>query len=599
MEGHFFTTLIRWTVAFGFLIVPLICSKYFQDHFTVIKWHSVHVVAFATFFLLVLSKKVRLPRFSGHELVLVIGLIIFSFINLFVHRPLDYHGALLDRLAFLALFIVFYNLFYTREIKFQNFFPVIFLATFLVEIYAVLEMFQIYELYPYAIKRASSFFGNNNMVAQFLGISIVCQVYYLFRPQAAKLLAPKVEQETKKKGKKRKKKLPEKTIWQRINYKYVAVLCLFIFTCGYLNYLSCRSVILASVFSLGFLLYRYQAHKKWKKTLGVGVAILFMCYAIYQVRLWKALPAVKAEGNLITKLSTELSGEKDHSERSMSIRLGLWWGSLKMFLDNPLGVGTSNYSFNFLPYQRGTYAKPMERVLYSTPHNEYVRYLVEDGILFWLMGAMFIFLIMRKFLREQGPRSDLGALIVGLSLYFLVESFFQFPFMNAFPFYVSCAFWGLIFSYTNRETLKLEYKAPSVFAMGSGLMVGGYLIFANIGASFYIANTPNNLANVTWACENFPSRWLGCMYKNQKHVKQQKYSSAISELENYIQHSPYNYVALKILVVSYFQTKNPQKGCYYLWLYDHLFEDRSSLHSNLMKTCPKKAISHYQSKFTP
>ena len=61
------------------------------------------------------------------------------------------------------------------------------------------------------------------------------------------------------------------------------------------------------------------------------------------------------------------------------LRLALWSDSLRLVRDHPLGVGAGDFEHAFVPYQARGRLEPQETVVFRSPHNEYLRFLAEDG----------------------------------------------------------------------------------------------------------------------------------------------------------------------------------------------------------------------------
>ena len=553
--------LSNWVLVFFLFLIPLICSRFFQDHFTVIKWHLTHTLAAILLMYIFFQKKVVWPKLGNLELFLAMTVGFISIGNVFYLRFYDFHGPLLDRLSFLAFLYVFYFKFQSKEWKLQNFIKPILLATLFIHIYAFFEMVtpMSAHLYPYmAGVKASSLFGNTNMTAQFLGISLIFQMYVVFFIE------------------KRKEKSSPFNPWKK--WSMVALLS---FTLAYINYLACRSVMLALLIPLTGMIYYWKIwQQKVLASVTVGLTLIFML-AINNFR--------GNEDNLFSKSYSEMQREGTDNQNSMYLRLSLWESAIKLILKHPTGIGTANTEFNLVPYQVGTKVPADEKVVYNTPHNEYLRYLIEDGAMYTFMMLALLFLILKKFiklnfLQNTNPNEE-HLLILGLCFYLEVESFFQFPLLNAYPFiiYAMILAYLLVKIYPHQEK-KIPW-APPLFS-GLCFIIVAYLTWADVVATYNIANLFKEREKMEEACSIFPSRWRACLHLAQIQIEEGKLKDADKTLNQFLIQSPYHFVAIRLMGINQFKMGNLAKGCFYFYQYDKLFESKSSVHQDLVHHCP-------------
>lgn len=545
-------TAQTYLLGFFLIFIAIICSKYFQDHFTVIKWHAAHALGLALLAPLIFRQTFSWPKLSKQELFLLISLSIIGLGNIFYLRSLDFQSPLQDRLCFLILFYFFFLGFKEKKLSLIHFTVPILIATAIVDVYAFVEMITPKEshLYPYmAGVKASSLFGNTNMTAQFLGISILFQFQHLFSGAAKK-----------------------------INTKSTLLIFMFAFTLAYINYLACRSVMLALLSPLIWLSWQFRVWEKKKILLITLPLTLFFAITINNFR---------PEGNLFTKSYQEMQQQGTDNQNSMYLRLSLWESSLKLIKRNPMGVGTGNTEFNLVPFQVNTKVPADEKVVYNTPHNEYLRYLIEDGLVYTLMALALLVIWAGKFfplVQKRGARPE-DALIFALFAYYAVESFFQFPLLNAYPFVIFAMMLAYLLARTHTQESKTVRFVPQA-GLALIFIMMAYLSWANIVSSYNIANLFKVREKMQTACSIFPSRWRGCLHLTQILIEEGKLHDADQELQRFLRQSPYHFVAMRLMGINQFKLGNMARGCFYFYQYDRLFDSKSSIHRDLMQNCP-------------
>lgn len=127
---------------------------------------------------------------------------------------------------------------------------------------------------------------------------------------------------------------------------------------------------------------------------------------------------------------------------SLSSRIMIWKSAFKMLSDNPfVGIGAGNFQNTYLSYQK--YFPPYLEWAVPQPHNIFLAFWLQSGLLGLIGFCLIIFLILRSlFLTIQKKLADTVAIsLLGFFFYTLLHGIIDTPFWKndlAFLFWVFC-----------------------------------------------------------------------------------------------------------------------------------------------------------------
>jgi len=159
--------------------------------------------------------------------------------------------------------------------------------------------------------------------------------------------------------------------------------------------------------------------------LGLIGGLIFFLFFLWKKLGWtgKKIVAVSILGFLLaifypSPISQRLQSSFDLKEGSNKGRLSIWEDSGKIIADNPLlGVGLGNYALAIKPL--ATYREP----IYA--HNTYLDIAAETGILNALIWILFLWVVIRDFMKKSlnNPIFMAGAVgIIIFSIHSVVET---------------------------------------------------------------------------------------------------------------------------------------------------------------------------------
>jgi hypothetical protein len=270
---------------------------------------------------------------------------------------------------------------------------------------------------------------------------------------------------------------------------------------------------------------------------------------------------------------------------SIQLRLAVWADTLAMIRDHPLGVGTGDFEHAFLPYQARGRLQPQEEVVFRGPHNEYLRLLAEDGVLFCAVAAGLAALLAVRGRRSPARSPGLRTLVVAWGTLLAVEAAFQFP--------LALAFGALAASMTVGAALAgVETGSPPPASrvpwIAGGTLAGALLLAASlrVAASEYLyVNAPDDLGSQRKACALDPRNLPACVTAAWLEVRAGDAPAAKARLAAVLGGAPHYPPALKLLGEIAALEGDDAEACRRLEEYDALFRGRSSVHASAEQAC--------------
>jgi len=272
---------------------------------------------------------------------------------------------------------------------------------------------------------------------------------------------------------------------------------------------------------------------------------------------------------------------------SIEVRLAVWRDTLKMIGDHPLGVGTANFEHAFPPYHAAGPLLPSEALVFRGPHNEYLRFLAEDGAIFFALAMVLAVLVAARWRRS--PRGDdaMRTVVVGWGVFLAVESLFQFPFALAFGALAGAMVAGAAFAGAD--------PAPAPEARVRAWRVGGTVAAlvlaaasARVARSEYLhVKGPEDLDLQRRACALDPRNLPACVTAAWLEVRAGDSAVARTRLAGVLAGTPHYPPALKLLGEISAMEGNDDEACRLLGRYDALFRGESSVRESAAAACAR------------
>lgn len=544
----------------GFILIPIFFTSYFSEAFTPAKWLIVYLLTSLTLLTCKPSYKL-VPSKSSSTYLFFLGLAFYLLSTLVNGALSGYVNIYLDLL--MSACLIYFGFIFAKTNGLSNWLSQILLYAVLgcslVLGYACLQLLSID---PFNIGQSevfpSSFFGYQNMTAEYLGYISLLLVYGISETRHSRILR-------------------------------VYCIILLLLSLIFIGIYQSRSVWLALGIALFFWLNIFYSPKvkrftKWGLSLGIFGLLIYFAIPLYQ-ETPSDFNVVKA-GNIHLRKARVLNG-------------------IEMIKTNPwLGVGPGRFEFEYLPFHRKKTVdyEVSESLLVKAPHNGFLEAAIESGILF---AALLVFVLFQWF-RKMRIRSRETITIQSTMAFTIVQAFFAFPIENPFPFFWVMLVFGAGLTFQNIPlamplaplvtTHEVSNKSVNVW----NLRLLGVLLLAGtglFGLSQYVEF--NRHEDHQWsqvACRWFPSNWHVCMNLASVQVSEKNDAAALKTLEEILNRSPHHFLAHRLSSFVQFRQSNPEKACWHLQQFENAFRGgasksemigKSSIYDRIVKLCPK------------
>lgn len=530
--------LIPWLI---FAVLPISMTNYFGEKYSIVKWTIVFFIFFleAVNFLSCKTYVWIKDRYFSIFLGIILVGAILSLLKNF--NPVTIMGSL-EFLIFWIFFFIFLNKEQFEKTKLlKNEMP-IYAGLGCALIYATYQFFESASGGNFSVSHYNSFFGNNNMASEYILLTLPIQFMFFNDEKKAA------------------------NNWIKAITLSASIFFLLMW------YSRSTWVSLAAVISLFFILRLF--------TKKIFLSVLFAF-------------AISLTGKFYLVSSAETSEITTSKKVSAGIRKNLLTTGLAMAVDNPFGLGSSQFLFNSLAYQKFTDSPNEEGTLYKSPHNEVLKLTVEYG---WitLIGAVLLFLyLLRQLYLIRHDKNNLFVFGSYFSI-FLMSILFQFPSENAFPFIFLAMVLAHFIYLTNKSVWVFNIKNSWFKFIKISIVGFSFLMFTFFSLSYFLEfNYSRSPDYSSIACTIYPSNWRGCLNKVQIDIFSHNLNSARTGVTKELAQRPFNYVALKLLTITNFESGNFKQACGAGWLYDELFNWKSSWHSYLNEKCPAPEMKNW------
>ncbi len=508
----------------GSVFLPL-CVLPFLPGWEPSKWLLLYLITSASLIFFNYRNTFFVPRLTLFQKYILYLLLFVSLFNFFYHRVSPFEKESTDRILFWVMFF-----YYCSSLKFLNvpdkkylFIP-LFIATGIFIACAFLN-FIFFDGF------LASSFHNINKSAEFVGFSVALQMGFLS---------------------------------QYKDRLYNFILLLISSSIVYIYFTKCRSVSLGIIFVIAYLV--------WAKKMSLKSLIFILLGACFLGGFFEIV------FHYLGVFPTDLS----YKWGSTVERWHLILNTFSLFLDFPLGVGLGRYAFASIPYMKDLPNNAFnEGYFIFSPYNEPLRFLVEDGFivctLLFLFLSSFVFPFQKlKKISETCPEA------IAFLIFFISQSFFQFPLIQPFPLFLI----PFVLALTVFHTHELRpIKVP--FFQWIGRSIGLYSCFFGVVfvSSLFIAVNfihdikLNKIIYRFWKDKKIMENILFSTYVDGDYEETQKY--ALEALKN----EPQNLFAIKYLGLSTLFLGNKKLGCFYLIKYDAAYPDPSSVSEQIKKYC--------------
>ncbi len=535
--------------AIGFFLIPITTFSFFAEQYSAPKWIAVYLLSFILFFLSAIrNEKWQLPRSRSFWQVFFGWVALFGF-SVAMNRTGSYENQILDWTCLIGLMFIGFDL--TRRsdelvswIARYNFF-----ATLYIMGLGATQALG-FDLLPNLGKNEFpvSFFGFQNMTAEFVGISLLIQLYVFRKNQPCSRFLK---------------------MWR---------IFLMTLTVIYLASLHCRTVYVAIVLGLIPGFYRNVTATSLRQHLRSAVALgaVLIGFAIYEGSTLRSIAHLSGIG-------ASHSGLDQAKEGNIQIRKIRWMNTLHMMAEHPIGIGPGRFSLVYPTYHAVYQRDPesTEQMVVRSPHNDYLRVAAEiglQGVVWLLMTFVCLFRWCRSEFDSRIHHFLITDLSFGVLLYIAGLALFAFPFENAYPFYVTAVFLGIYLAVViPSATSPIGYlKAGFVLATG----VVGVLGFGYTASRYVEVVHADDLEVNAMSCRWFPSNGWTCIQAGHLALERGDVAQAEKIARHLLIEGPDNSYASHLLVLALKAKGKVTEACELAERHARLFGARSTAGSD-------------------
>jgi hypothetical protein len=180
-----------------------------------------------------------------------------------------------------------------------------------------------------------------------------------------------------------------------------------------------------------------------------------------------------------------------------------------------------------------------------------------------------------------------------VAVFLAVEAFFQFPFAMAFPALTAATMLGLAGACLAATPTAPRSRAGGVIAV----MVFAFVAFPLVRvmrAELLWVGAKDDVRAQEEACRLDPRRVEACTQAAWLRIRSGDHATGRRHLVDLLHRAPHYFPAIKLLGEDSMEEGDVRTGCFYLGLYDALFDGRSAFHDRLVAECPPAALEAAQ-----
>lgn len=211
----------------------------------------------------------------------------------------------------------------------------------------------------------------------------------------------------------------------------------------------------------------------------------------------------------------------------MEIRYSFWRNTLCLIQDHPLGVGAGSFEYVFQRYNGRCYApaEASEGLLVRNPHNMYLEFVAEMGIVGALAFFLFFFFLASEVYknRKSSPLASrwvlsLGAVILGIAA-------FEFPQDTPYTLFFIAVLTGVALSLTNGKKNPRSQKM-ALLNLAASVVVAGIFFTKAFSDHLTLYPGPDRLKGFDLACSLNKENWRACVFLGLEYVQQNDFDKA-------------------------------------------------------------------------
>lgn len=309
----------------------------------------------------------------------------------------------------------------------------------------------------------------------------------------------------------------------------------------------------------------------------------------------------------------------DYKVDTVAERFGVWGDCLNMIADRPLGIGPARFEFGLIPYATVGSRVNREWQTFRSPHNDFLRFAVEDGALAGILivglGFMIAIEATRIFFRAKVSVAQLT--LIGLLPLLVSEMCFQFPHEVAGGMFLGAMVLAAgILCFEEGEVRERDASVRSHFKIlpdwlrphllpGIVGLIAGCATYATycFGYGNYLATTEHrDPAALLKSCQLDPRNYRACVteaWTSYQSKAAETKDIATSRLMDELWARPYCFPAMNFAIRALANHGDLANACMLTAIYDRLFTEQTMAKVSTMNSVKAKICADIaELKFT-
>ncbi|MEZ4814459.1 MAG: O-antigen ligase family protein [Bdellovibrionota bacterium] len=320
---------------------------------------------------------------------------------------------------------------------------------------------------------------------------------------------------------------------------------------------------------------------------SIGLIMAYLYAEVFSQKIWSYKQFIRSRfGILITSLSLIGLFTIFYQKGILSVkyRLLFWLNTLCLVKDYPFGGGPGSFIYLFQNYNGKCFpsAELSENLLVGNPHNMFIEFAAEIGILGAFLVGVLIYFIAKEVLKKTKAEPSTSRWILSSGILLLSISFFEFPQDVAYTFFYSCIVLGVAFSLIGKKIIFSEKSRILNLALAFVILSTFSIKALSDHLTLYSQGRKDRYLS---ACILDKENWRGCALLGLTYIKNKDYKNAVLIIDKIAERFEGHHSLMRLRGALAEEQGNVSEACKQYKLFDSLYGGDSSKKSYIESNC--------------